>query len=114
LESEWKHGRIVTAEDVQFIAGHVAQRDCAVCKLPVTTRSGRQLQHQQQAASDHVAQRSVGLSPFSRLDSVRRLAPGSAAITLRSEPVLLDQTSIEVRLKDLGPIQFQRSRWAST
>jgi hypothetical protein len=115
VESEWKYrGRIVTAEDVQFI-GKVIAAEPGASRRTLSKKLCEAWEWRQAngALRDMVCR---GLLLMLERAGQIELPPvtykrhNPLAQRARPEPVLLDQTSIDGRLKDLGPIQFQQVR----
>ena len=115
MESEWKYrGRIVTAEDVQLIrtliAAHPQASRRTLSKQLCEAWEWRQTNG---ALRDMVCR---GLLLMLERAGQIELPPvtyqrhNPLAHRARPEPVLLDQTPIAGKLKELGPIEFQQVR----
>lgn len=115
MEREWKYrGRVITAEDVAFIRELIAAHPGASRrKLSEKLCEAWNWRQANGALRDMVCRGlllmleragQIELPPV----SYRRHNP--LARRTRPAPALLDQTPIEVRLKELGPIQFQQVR----
>lgn len=115
MEPEWKYrGRIITAEDVQWIraliAAHPATSRRTLSKKLCEAWEWRQANG---ALRDMVCR---GLLLMLERAGQIELPPvtykrhNPLAQRVRPAPVLLDQTPIEGKLQDLQPIQFQQVR----
>ncbi len=115
VEQEWRYrGRIVTAEDVAFIRELIAAHPGAsrrklsekLCQAWDWRQANGVLRDMVCRGLLLMLERSgqIELPPM----SYRRHNP--LARRARPAPALLDQTPIEVPLKDLGPIEFQQVR----
>lgn len=115
MEREWRYrGRIVTAEDVAFIRELIAAHPGAsrrklsekLCQAWDWRQVNGTLRDMVCRGLLLMLERAgqIALPPV----SYRRHNP--LARRARPAPALLDQTPVEVQLKDLGPIEFQQVR----
>ncbi len=115
VESEWKYrGRIVTAKDVAFIRELIAANPGASRRrLSKQLCEAWEWRQANGALRDMVCRglllmlERAGQIELPPLTYVRH---NPLARRARPEPVLLDRTPLEARLKDLGPIEFQQVR----
>lgn len=115
MEHEWKYrGRIVTVEDVAFIRKLIAAHPGASRRtLSKKLCEAWQWRQANGALRDMVCR---GLMLMLEREGQIELPPvtyvrhNPLAQRARPEPVLLDQTAIEAKLKDLGPLTLQQVR----
>jgi len=115
VEQQWKYrGRIITAEDVEFIRGLIAAHPVASRRtLSKKLCEAWEWRQANGALRDMVCRGLLlMLERASQIElplvTYKRHNP--LAQRVRPEPVLLDQAPIAGKLRDLGPIQIQQVR----
>ncbi|HEV2424505.1 MAG TPA: DUF4338 domain-containing protein [Terriglobia bacterium] len=115
MENEWKYrGRIVTAKDVAFIRELIAAHPGASRRrLSEKLCEAWEWRQANGALCDMVCRGLLLMLERAgqiELPPVAYVRHNPLARRARPEPVLLERTPLESKLKDLGPIQFQQVR----